>query len=147
MSKDLNKCLFIGRLGQDVDLRYTPTGTACANISLAVGNDYKDKSGKKVEQTEWVKIAAFDKLAEIMHEYLKKGSLIYIEGKMKTRSYEKDGVKCYSTEIIADQMQMLGGKDDAQKQEPRQESKPAQNHKASHQDHAAQNDFEDDIPF
>lgn len=141
MSKDLNKCQFIGRLGKDVEIRYTPSGTACASFSLAVGDDYKDKSGRKVEQTEWVKISAFDKLAEIMNQYLKKGSLIYIEGKMKTRSYEKDGVKVYSTEIIADQMQMLGGND-----APKQESKPAQNHKPSQQT-TTDDDFDGDIPF
>ena len=112
MSKDLNKCCFIGRLGGDVVLRYLPNSTACANLNLAVGDDYKDKStGNKIEQTEWVRISVFGKPAEVLSEYCHTGSRIYIEGKLKTRSYEKDGVKHFVTEVIASDFQMLDSKD------------------------------------
>ena len=138
MSKDLNKCCFIGRLGQDPETRYMPNGNAVTGISLAVGDDYKDKDGKKVEQTEWVRLSAFGKLAEVMAQYLKKGSKVYIEGKMKTRSYDKDGQKHYATEIHASEMYMLDGKQEGQQpaQQPRQAHKPAQQAPAH-----------DDIPF
>lgn len=110
MSRDLNKCCFIGRLGNDPEGRSMPNGTAVCNLSLAVGDDYKDKNGQKVEQTEWVRVSAFGKLAEIMQQYLQKGSKVYIEGKMKTRKYEKDGVTHYATEINASEMYMLDSK-------------------------------------
>jgi len=107
---DLNQCSFIGRLGKDVDVRYMTDGKAVASFSIAVGSQWKDKSGVKQESTEWVNISAFGKLAEICAEYLKKGSQIYISGKMKTDKYkDKEGVERYSTKIIADNIQMLGG--------------------------------------
>jgi len=110
MARDLNDCKFIGRLGQDVEIKYLPSGSAVANISIAVSDDYKDKSGQKVEQTEWVRITAFGKLAEIMGQYLHKGSKIFISGRMKTRKWtDQQGVEKYSTEIVAENMQMLDG--------------------------------------
>jgi len=90
-----------------------PSGDAVCNISLAVGDDYKDKQGQKVEQTEWVRVTAFGKLAEIMSSYLKKGSKVYISGKMVTRKWEQDGVTKYSTEIKATEMIMLDTKGDS----------------------------------
>jgi len=96
-----------------------PSGDAVCNISLAVGDDYKDKQGQKVEQTEWVRVTAFGKLAEIMSSYLKKGSKVYISGKMVTRKWEQDGVTKYSTEIKATEMIMLDSKGDNAPSEPK----------------------------
>ena len=135
MSKDLNLCQFIGRLGKDPETRMMPNGTAVVNLTLAVGDDYKDKAGNRVEQTEWVRIVVFGKLGDIVTAYCVKGSRIYISGKMKTRSWEKDGVKQYSTEIVASEIQLL----DSKAGEP----KPAQ----SQQSKTPINDFDDDIPF
>lgn len=135
MSKDLNLCQFIGRLGKDPETRMMPNGTAVVNIALAVGDDYKDKAGNRVEQTEWVRIVVFGKLGDIVTAYCVKGSRIYISGKMKTRSWEKDGVKQYSTEIVASEIQLL----DSKAGEP----KPAQ----AQQSKTLINDFDDDIPF
>lgn len=138
MSRDLNHCTFIGRLGQDPETRYMPNGNAVTNISIAVGDDYKDKQGNKVEQTEWVRVSAFQKLAEVMSEYLKKGSKVYIAGKMKTRKYEQDGVTKYSTEIHANEMYMLDSKPDGSGQQQRN---------APPQSGGPDDDFSDDIPF
>lgn len=115
MSKGtLNKVHLIGRLGKDPELRYTPAGVAVATMTLATNESYKDKDGKAVENTDWHRVVAWRKLAEICGQYLRKGSLVYFEGKLKTRSYEdRDGVKKYVTEIVADNMQMLGGKTDS----------------------------------
>ena len=106
MSNDLNRCEFIGRLGKPPELRYAPSGDAICNFSIAVGWKSKDKHG-----AEWVRITAFGKLAEVAGQYLKKGSQVYISGRMTTRKWKnKESVDQYSTEINADQMQMLGGK-------------------------------------
>jgi single-strand DNA-binding protein len=142
MSKDLNKCQFIGRLGKDPETRYLPNGNACTNITLAVGDDYKDKNtGQKVEQTEWVRITAFGRQAEVLAEYTKKGSKIYVEGKFKTRKWEKDGVMNYSTEINLENMQLLDGK-------PAQGNPGSASQPAAHKGAAPDMDsFDDDIPF
>lgn len=112
MSKGtVNKAIIIGRVGADPELKYTPSGVAVASFNLATNESYKDKDGKVVDQTDWHRIVAWNKLAEICGQYLKKGSLVCIEGKIKTRSYDdKDGQKKYVTEIRADSMQMLGDK-------------------------------------
>ena len=104
---DLNQCQFIGRLGKDVELRYTPTNDPVANISLACGWKNKEKEG-----TEWINVTAFGKLAEVVAQYLSKGSQVFVQGKMKTEKYTKDGIDRYSTKIIADKIQMLGKKSD-----------------------------------
>lgn len=118
MSNDLNQCTFIGRLGKDPEIRYAASGDAIAGFSIAVGSQYNDKSGNKQEATEWVNCTAFGKLAEIIGEYLKKGSQVYISGRFKTDKYQdKSGVEKYSTKIIVNQMQMLGGKGDAKPSE------------------------------
>ena len=129
MSKGtLNKVLLIGRLGKDAELKYTPNGQAVCTFSLATNYDYKDKEGKMVDHTDWHRIVAWRKLAEICGQYLKKGSLVYIEGKLKTRSYDdKDGTKKYVTEIVADTMNMLGDKKAEQSEEhpaPAQDDMP-----------------------
>lgn len=111
MANDLNCCSFIGRLGKDVETRYMTDGKAVANFSIAVGSQWKSKSGEKQEATEWINLVAYDKLGEICGEYLAKGSQVYVSGKMKTRKWEdKEGATRYITEIIVDTMQMLGGK-------------------------------------
>ena len=109
MSNDLNRCEFIGRLGKDPEVRFTASGEAICNFSIAVGWKTKDKDG-----TEWVRITSFGKLAGICGDYLKKGSQVFVAGRMTTRKWaNKDGVDQYTTEVVADQMQMLGGKLDA----------------------------------
>ena len=108
----LNKVMIIGRLGQDPELKYTPQGSAVCTISLATDEGYKDQQGNQVDKTEWHRVVMWRKLAEIAGQYLKKGSLVYVEGKLTTRSYDKDGQKHYSTEIVADTMTMLGSKGD-----------------------------------
>lgn len=105
----VNKVILVGHLGKDVDLRYTPAGAAVATFSLATSEHYTDNQGQKQERTEWHNIVAWRGLAEICGKYLHKGKQVYIEGKIQSRSYDdRDGVKRYITEIIADQMQMLG---------------------------------------
>ena len=107
----VNKVIIVGNLGADPETRYMPSGDAVTNIRVATTDRYKDKaSGEMKEATEWHRIAFFGRLAEIAGEYLKKGSSVYIEGRLKIRQWEKDGQKQYSTEIVADQMQMLGGR-------------------------------------
>ena len=144
MSRDLNQCNFIGRLGNDPESRDLPSGESVCNISLAVGDDYKDKQGQKVEQTEWVRVSAFGKLAEIMQQYLKKGSKVYISGKMKTRKWEKDGQTMYSTDIKASEMIMLDPKGDSSSVAP---SSTAVTESRAPEASAGGGSFEDDIPF
>ncbi|MBW2613498.1 MAG: single-stranded DNA-binding protein [Deltaproteobacteria bacterium] len=110
----INKAILIGNLGRDPEVRYTPDGTAVANFSIATSDQWKDKNtGEKREKTEWHRIVAFRRLGEICGEYLSKGRQVYIEGRIQTRDWEdKDGVKRYTTEIVADKMQMLGSRDD-----------------------------------
>lgn len=107
----LNKWIGIGNLGSDPEARYLPSGEAVSNFSIACSEQWKDKdTGEKRESTEWVRLVAFKKLAEICNQYLKKGSQIYVEGSIKTRSWEKDGQKHYMTEIVVSEMKMLGGR-------------------------------------
>src|SRR5258706_16290383 len=107
----VNKVILIGNLGADPETRYLPSGDAVANIRIATTEVWKDKGGEKQEHTEWHRIAFFGKLAEIAGEYLKKGSPVYIEGRIRTRKWQdKEGQDKYSTEIVADRMQMLGGR-------------------------------------
>ncbi len=108
----VNKVILVGNLGADPEVRYLPSGDAVANIRLATTDRYKDKqSGEFKEATEWHRVSFFGRLAEIVNEYLKKGSAVYIEGRIRTRKYQaQDGTDRYSTEIVADQMQMLGGR-------------------------------------
>jgi len=107
----VNKVILVGNLGRDPEVRFMPNGEAVANFSIATTENWKDKSGVKQEKTEWHNIVMYRKLAEIAGEYLKKGRPVYVEGRLQTRKWEKDGVTRYSTEIIADSMQMLGGRD------------------------------------
>ncbi len=108
----VNKVILVGNLGRDPEIRYLPSGEPVANIALATSSKYKNKSGEMVEETEWHRITFFGKLAEIVGQYLKKGRSVYVEGRLKTRKYtDKDGVEKYATDIIANEMQMLGGRE------------------------------------
>ncbi|MFM9834926.1 MAG: single-stranded DNA-binding protein [Methylophilaceae bacterium] len=158
----VNKVILVGNLGRDPEVRYMPNGEAVANFSIATTENWKDKSGVKQEKTEWHNIVMYRRLAEIAGEYLKKGRPVYIEGRLQTRKWEKDGVTRYTTEIIGDQMQMLGSKsdgggasydggqmdapDDYNQAPARQTSAPASNSQAPASG-AAFDNFEDDIPF
>jgi len=107
----INKVILVGRLGNDPEVRYTADGTAVANFSVATSDEWKDKdSGEKKERTEWHRIVAWRKLGEICGEYLAKGRQVYVEGKLQTKSWEKDGVTRYTTEIVASDVQFLGGR-------------------------------------
>jgi single-strand DNA-binding protein len=107
----VNKVILIGRLGKDPDVRYTPDGTMVTTFTLATDEQWKDKNGEKVQKTEWHRIVAWGKLAEICGNYLVKGKLVFVEGRIQTRSWEdKEGVKRFTTEIIASNMQMLDSK-------------------------------------
>jgi single-strand DNA-binding protein len=112
--RGVNKAILVGTLGKDPEQRYMPNGNAVCNISVATSEQWKDKqTGEKQERTEWHRVSMFGKLAEIAGEYLRKGSQVYLEGKIQTRKWQdKEGKDRYSTEIVADQMQMLGGKRD-----------------------------------
>ena len=108
----VNKVILVGNLGRDPEMRYMPNGEAVCNFSIATTDSWKDKSGQKQERTEWHNIVMYRKLAEIAGEYLKKGRPVYVEGRLQTRKWQtKEGQDRYTTEIIADQMQMLGGRD------------------------------------
>jgi single-strand DNA-binding protein len=147
MARGINKVIIVGNLGGDPETRYMPSGSAVTNLTVATNESWKDKqTGEQKERTEWHKVAAFGKLAEIMAEYLRKGSQVYIEGKLRTRKWQdKDGNDRWTTEIIADEMQMLsgrggggGGGSASMNQDPGPASAPAQ---------AGPDDFDDDIPF
>jgi len=106
--RGVNKVILVGNIGQDPETRYLPSGGAVTNVTLATSESWKDKNtGENQERTEWHRIVFYNKLAEIVAEYVKKGSKLYVEGSLRTRSWEQDGVKRYATEIIADEMQML----------------------------------------
>lgn len=139
MANDLNQCNFIGRVGKSPDIKFTKDGTAIVNFSIACGGSWKDGSGNKQEKTEWIRCVAWRKLAEIIGGYVKKGDQIYISGKYITRTWEKDGVTRYTTEIVVNNMQMLGGR---KEQKPAQESVQPEERKAH-----GSGDTESDIPF
>jgi single-strand DNA-binding protein len=152
----VNKVILVGNLGRDPEVRYSPDGAAICNVSIATTSSWKDKAtGEKREETDWSRVVFYNRLAEIAGEYLKKGRSVYIEGRLKTRKWQdKDtGADRYSTDIVADQMQMLGGRDDdgGERQAP-QQTRSAQQHRdrpAAPQAGPAANlaDMDDDIPF
>ncbi len=159
----VNKVILIGNLGKDPDVRYMPSGEAVTNITLATTDTWKDKtSGDKKEATEWHRVVFFRKLAEIAGQYLKKGSQVYIEGSLKTRKWtDKEGQERYTTEIVADEMRMLGsrqGSGDVNDSPPRERPEHSAGVASAPNSAAASkpspggsgsgfNDFEDDIPF
>ena len=152
----VNKVILIGNLGKDPDIRYMPGGDAVANITLATSETWKDKTGVKQEKTEWHRVTFYRKLAEIVGEYLKKGSSVYVEGRLETRKWtDKTGTDRYTTEIIANEMRMLGSKSGGSSSEGENKN----NETSSPKDSAVNNnnttanhnsgfgDMDDDIPF
>lgn len=161
----VNKVILVGNLGRDPEVRYMPNGEAVCNFSIATTDSWKDKSGQKQERTEWHNIVMYRKLAEIAGEYLKKGRPVYVEGRLQTRKWQtKEGQDRYTTEIIADQMQMLGGRDgggsnasyDDMNQDQDRDQGPAPARQSAPAAQAAKpaaaggssfDEFDDDIPF
>ncbi|WP_444891765.1 single-stranded DNA-binding protein (plasmid) [Microbulbifer sp. TRSA001] len=152
MAKGVNKVILIGNLGNDPETKYMPSGGAATNISLATSESWKDKqTGQPQERTEWHRVVFFNRLAEIAGEYLRKGSKVYVEGSLRTRKWQdqQTGQDRYTTEIVADEMQMLDGRGEqggypqgatgqsAQQQAPGQPAAPA----------GGENSFDDDVPF
>jgi single-strand DNA-binding protein len=137
----VNKVILVGNLGKDPEVRYMPNGDAVCNFSIATTDTWKDKAGAKQSRTEWHNIVMYRKLAEIAGEYLKQGAPVYVEGRLQTRKWQtKEGQDRYSTEIIADQMQMLGGKKDGESVTTQRQDTP------SNEQNNGFDDFED-APF
>jgi len=157
MARGVNKVILIGNLGRDPEVRYSPNGSAVANCTLATTESWKDKnSGEKQEKTEWHRVVFFGRLAEIAGEYLKKGSQIYIEGRLQTRKWQdKEGQDRYTTEIVANEMQMLGSRggqgapsENFNQDQPHESAPAGSAAKAAPKSKAgAGADFDDDIPF
>jgi len=155
MARGVNKVILVGNLGQDPEVRYTANGAAVANISIATSEQWTDKqSGQKQERTEWHRVVLFGRLGEIAGEYLKKGSQVYLEGKLQTRKWQdQNGQDRYTTEIVANEMQMLGGRGGSGgaadfnqgSSAPAPQSAPAQGSAPAPANNF--NDFDDDIPF
>jgi single-strand DNA-binding protein len=162
-SRGINKVILVGNVGGDPETRYMPNGNAVTNITMATSETWKDKNtGEQQERTEWHRITFYQRLAEIVAEYVRKGSKLYVEGRLQTRSWEQDGVKRYATDIIANEMQMLdsrgsggGGGGGYQQGQPAQQSQqpPAQQSSSkpagdgAKQAPADMDSFDDDIPF
>ena len=148
-SRGVNKVILVGNVGGDPESRFMPNGSAVASLTLATSQSWKDKNtGEQKEVTEWHRIVAFNRLAEIVGEYVKKGAKLYIEGSLRTRSWEQDGIKRYATEIAASEMQMLDSKSDGE----RQQKPAAQSYEQQRAAHTAPgpqgfDQFDDDIPF
>ena len=148
MSRGINKVIIVGNLGADHETRYMPSGSAVTNLSIATSEQWKDKqTGEQKERTEWHKVAMFNRLAEIAAEYLRKGSQVYIEGKLRTRKWQdRDGNDRWTTEIIADEMQMLGGRGGGGSAPMSSDSGPGGGSSGG-PPQSPPDDFEDDIPF
>jgi len=139
----VNKVILVGNLGKDPEVRHLENGTAVANFTIATSESYKDREGNRVDQTEWHNVVVWRKLAEIAENYLKKGSQIYLEGKLRTRSWEdQQGNKRYTTEVVADTFTMLGKKEDSSN--PQNSFTPSNNSSTSKQEKLEE---EDDLPF
>ena len=141
MARGINKVILVGHLGADPETRYMPSGSAVTNLRVATSDSWKDKqTGEQQDRTEWHRVAMFGRLAEIAAEYLRKGSQVYLEGSLRTRKWQdKDGHDRYSTEIVANEMQMLGGRAEA--------SAPARSAPEAGAESAPPDAFDDDIPF
>ena len=154
----VNKVILMGNLGRDPEVRFMPNGDAVCNFSIATTDSWKDKAGERQEKTEWHNIVMYRRLAEIAGEYLKKGRPVYLEGRLQTRKWQtKEGQDRYTTEVIADSMQMLGGRDGAPAQESQPSSQPeardefdqtpSRNNQSGSSNSTSFDEFEDDIPF
>ena len=159
-TKGVNKVILVGNLGNDPEVRYMPNGNAVANLSLATSESWKDQQGQMQERTEWHRLTMYRRLAEVAGEYLKKGSQIYVEGKLQTRKWQdQQGQDRYTTEIIVDQMQMLGGRENSSANNGYQQQSQQANQGGYQQQAQSNNqgqrppmaepdfDFDDDIPF
>jgi single-strand DNA-binding protein len=138
----VNKVILIGRLGSDPEIRYMPSGDAIATLSVATSRRWKDKNGERKEESEWHRVTFFGALAKVCGDYLKKGSQVYIEGRIKTDKYQKDGVDVYRTGIVGESMNMLDSRSENCQQQPAQQ--PAQQSQSAQQ---SAPDYDDDIPF
>ena len=157
MARGINKVIIVGNVGGDPETRYMPSGGAVTNLTIATNESWKDKaSGERKERTEWHRVAMFNRLAEIAAEYLRKGSQVFIEGKLRTRKWQdKNGQDRYTTEIIADEMQMLGGRagtgsnnfSNDQQDEMTSELDQQTQDNADTSQQTSPDDFDDDIPF
>ncbi len=157
MARGVNKVILVGNLGNDPDVKYTQGGMAITTLSVATTSVRKDRDGNQQEKTEWHRVKLFGKLGEIAGEYLRKGRSVYIEGRLEYGSYEKDGVKHYTTDIVADEMQMLGGGEGGgggersarpQRQDYGSQGSAAPRRQAPPAQQAPMDDFaDDDIPF
>ena len=154
----VNKVILMGNLGRDPEVRFMPNGDAVCNFSIATTDSWKDKAGERQEKTEWHNIVMYRRLAEIAGEYLKKGRPVYLEGRLQTRKWQtKEGQDRYTTEVIADSMQMLGGRDGAPAQESQASSQPdtknefdqtpSRNNQSGSSNSSSFDEIEDDIPF
>ena len=154
----VNKVILMGNLGRDPEVRFMPNGDAVCNFSIATTDSWKDKAGERQEKTEWHNIVMYRRLAEIAGEYLKKGRPVYLEGRLQTRKWQtKEGQDRYTTEVIADSMQMLGGRDGAPAQESQTRAQPdtknefdqtpSRNNQSGSSNSSSFDEFEDDIPF
>jgi single-strand DNA-binding protein len=148
MARGINKVILVGNLGQDPEVRYMPSGGAVCNISLATTDSWKDKnSGEKQERTEWHRVVFFNRLAEIAGEYLRKGSQVFVEGRLQTRKWQdKDGQERYTTEIVASDMQMLGGRSGGSNFDDPPPRNSGSSTQAARQEPSTE-DLDDDIPF
>jgi len=152
MARGINKVILVGNLGNDPDVRYTQSGAAVANVSIATSESWKDKTtGEQQDRTEWHRVVFFGRLAEIVSEYLKKGSQIYVEGRLQTRKWQdKEGIDRYTTEIVANEMQMLGGRGGGGGGSQDNYGSSAGDPPSEKMESATSggsNDFDDDIPF
>ena len=155
-SRGVNKVILVGNVGNDPEVRYMPNGNAVANVSVATSDSWKDKNtGDQQERTEWHRVVFFNRLAEIVEQYIKKGSKLYLEGRLQTRSWEQDGVKRYSTEIVASEMQMLDSRGSAGSAQDFGEQTSAPGPASQKLGEASEptappsnfDNFDDDIPF
>lgn len=151
MARGINKVILVGNLGADPDTRYTASGSAVTKIRIATTRAWNDRqTGEKQERTDWHRITFFGKLAEISAEYLRKGSQVYVEGRLQTSSYEKEGQTHYSTDVIANEMQMLGGRSGGSGGSASfggGQSQPQAQPQAAPKPSPVAQDFDDDIPF
>ncbi len=149
MARGINKVILIGNLGKDPEVRYMPSGGAVANLTLATSENWKDKqTGENQERTEWHRVVMFNRLGEIAGEYLKKGSKVYIEGKLQTRKWQgQDGQDRYTTEIVANEMQMLDSRGGASDFGGAPAKAPAKQAEPAAAGGSGFDDFDDDIPF
>ena len=149
MARGINKVILVGNLGRDPETRYMPSGGAVTNVSIATSKSWRDRdSGEQKERTEWHRIVFFNRLAEIANEYLKRGSKVYVEGELRTREWEREGQKHYTTEIVANEMQMLDSRGEGGMGAlGGGGSAPSRSQQSDDFGPPPSDDFDDDIPF